>query len=269
MQQHIALAWTCSEQELACALEINSNFDMYTPFHFVLDTVVLQDALRENAISLPGQASGDGGRWLHFHRAADTEPLCRAILCKHPCTSRPEHIMGDVTGRFHADVIATVRESLERNQRLAVVKAEGLSSVAQKKTIQCHYGRLFVREAWAALRSAKPLKTCWCETHKRDCLCHPELEAAGERQQRYIVIAGSPCIAWSSMGLQGGWLHESAIVFLAWLADTWHASPDVLIHENCPGFDHSVFSMLVGADYEVMSSELSPSHIGLPVSRTR
>eukprot|EP00971_Amphidinium_carterae_P112644 2230620-Amphidinium_carterae.6 len=242
-----------------------------TPGH---DASALEDALRENGIALPASASHDAsgdqdGHWLRFYRSADTEPLCRAVLSKHPHASRPEHIMGDVTARFHADVIARVKDLLSQHQRLAVVKAEGLSSVAQKKTIQSHYGRVFVREAWTVRRTAKPLQSCWCESHKQQCPCHPNLEAAGERQQRYVVIAGSPCIAWSSLGLQGGWLHESAIVFLCWLADTWHARPNAIIHENCPGFDHSIFEMLLGAEYEVMSCELSPSHIGLPVSRTR
>ena len=66
---------------------------------------------------------------------------------------------------------------------------------------------------------ARPLKD-WCFKHGCLCECCTVKKAAGsQRRPLCLVMAGSPCIAWTAEGAQLGVVHPSFLGFLVWIFD--------------------------------------------------
>ena len=83
-----------------------------------------------------------------------------------------------------------------------------------------------------------------------------------------MEVAGSCCQPWSRQGSQWGWLDERVIPFLAWLTLMRHMKPDIIIHENSPGFDTEILSAILG-DYKMQREVFNARDVGVPMSRTR
>jgi hypothetical protein len=52
-----------------------------------------------------------------------------------------------------------------------------------------------------------------------------------------LQVAGSPCVAWSSMGKLQKTKHESIVAFATWAAMRRSLNEAVIIHENVPAFE--------------------------------
>lgn len=71
------------------------------------------------------------------------------------------------------------------------------------------------------------------------------------------------------MGLRRGWRGDNACAFMQWVRDCLIAVPDWVIGECTPSFDDARLVELIGAQYDVRSTIISPHLLGLPVRRYR
>ena len=70
------------------------------------------------------------------------------------------------------------------------------------------------------------------------------------------------------MGKREAWLHESALPTLCWIFLTRAASPNVVVHENSPGFPKDTLSSLF-AQFVCSPINLNPCRMGFPYHRAR
>lgn len=85
-----------------------------------------------------------------------------------------------------------------------------------------------------------------------------------------MEVAGSTCVAWSTMGMQEGFLHQASIMpWLAWARLMLESHPHVIIHECTPTYDEHGLNLMLGEVYHISSSIASPDDWGIPVRRTR
>ena len=116
----------------------------------------------------------------------------------------------------------------------------------------------------------------FCVKHMRACPVKPsQQERAGKI---WVEVAGSPCVAFvqGAFGNQENFLHQSAKVFVAWVAKVRAFLPDVAIHECVPGFPNEILSRYLNAGfpankplYETASAAWDVLHEGIPVHRAR
>ena len=84
-----------------------------------------------------------------------------------------------------------------------------------------------------------------------------------------VEVAGTTCVAWSSMGSGWGWLDVSALPCLVWISWMGASLPDVIIHEITPRFSPEALLNLLGDQYSAASMVTSPVDWGVPSSRPR
>ena len=91
-----------------------------------------------------------------------------------------------------------------------------------------------------------------------------------------MIMTGTPCIPWSSMGSCKQLLHEVTKVFAAWLAWAIHCDADVIIHECTVRFEPLILHFFlnpVGGESDwtwvIESIVLSPTDFGIPINRSR
>ena len=218
------------------------------------------------AANVPKSDENPQDLWAVVWRAADYDAKCKFVLQNHGKT-KPQHIMDNVRDRFPAEVI----EELKTLLRSKVQHYDDMckkSVHSDRHLLWQSIGREYLKQALEKLVGSigREGTTGWCSCCNMQCHCHPP---RSERLGRlYIHIAGTPCQAWSSMGKQGGWLHDTSLTFACWLACALSGAPDVIIHENTPRFDWQAFQILA-PEYTTFSESFSPSHIGLPVVRNR
>ena len=136
-----------------------------------------------------------------------------------------------------------------------------------KRDLRTNQGKKFMAEAVAVMKKAKFNTKCFCQAHNSECDVHPtRLERQGAI---YVVVAGTTCVAWSRMGVQDGWIHDSAVVFLVWLFDLLNAGPDIIIQECTVGFDRFTYINLIEDEYHAEVQILDPREFGIPVKRAR
>ncbi len=85
--------------------------------------------------------------------------------------------------------------------------------------------------------------------------------------QLWVEIAGSTCVAWSSLGDGEGWLHESSPPCLTWAWECVAARPDVVIHECTRHFDGEALASIWREDYTVESKVITPTQWGILAQR--
>ncbi|CAK9053122.1 unnamed protein product [Durusdinium trenchii] len=83
-----------------------------------------------------------------------------------------------------------------------------------------------------------------------------------------MMVAGSVCKDWSSMGKSQQWLGQYAILCAIFIALTRHLQCSLVIHECTARFDYKLLQDLM-PDHQDFHTVLSPTNFGCPVSRTR
>ncbi len=97
--------------------------------------------------------------------------------------------------------------------------------------------------------------------HKCDDYC--------ELVQTNIHVAGTPCIAWSSMGLRCGASGPSLLCFMTWAYQRLQQQEDAILHENTPEFNHMLLDKILGRYYSVQSCIVNATTFGTPCERPR
>ena len=84
-----------------------------------------------------------------------------------------------------------------------------------------------------------------------------------------VIIAGTICIAWSSMGAQQRECHHTMLPFLIFIFLVRALKPDVVLHECVVPFDVDCFRKYLGPSFECQTTVLNPNSFGWPVQRQR
>lgn len=213
--------------------------------------------------------------------AADTDSLCRRLLLSHPSDSQPLHVFGDVLDRLPPDVLAQCK-ALESAKLGEYERCQGASGRAgsqgdgatrststrdlaadKLKRKKVELGRALLTGLMDILSTASFAETAWCYRHNQYCLLHPRSneELVG---RLHIEIAGPCCPPWTTMNAkQDKWLSTATLPALVWAYSVRFAAPDLVIHENSPGWDEEpTIKILRGAvDCQVscFSPDISPA----------
>ena len=217
---------------------------------------------------------------VRFVSACEIDEVPRRALLQHKHC--PDHVFGDITSRIPCDL----RDKLLRSakvrrdaiaERVAVVKA-ALGSIEARKVktaMVAELGQEFVHEASGALDGVPVASQLWCYRHAQFCPVQDVPSCLQEGglspcQPLRVEIAGSTCVAWSSMGSHWGWLDDSSIPCLVWMHTTAAARPDMILHECTTSFQAEQFRPTFRSDvYSLQSLVTCPTDWGIPVERAR
>lgn len=208
------------------------------------------------------------------HSATDYAPLCRQVLLAHRADAAPAHIMANILDRIPDTLrdkllrlAARLRRRCSRHARV-VELAHGAGAAAATRAAQvAELGAGYVarvREQLSKVQFSAD-QTAWCEKHQCRCQIAPVRAAA----DLLVEVAGTTCVAWSSMGGGWGWLDESALPCLVWVSWMKASLPDVIIHEITPRFSPDALQSMLGDRYNAASMVTSPVDWGIPSSRPR
>ena len=218
-----------------------------------------------------------GGIWdsdtVQVCSACEKDAPCQGVLTSHVGTCRPEHVFVDIAHMLpHASEqeLRDLSSSLRKQLASMIENGHGKPETVRVLAEQFHL------RAEHVLDHAKVQSQAYCAVHRCPCPCMPKQSEGGFRL--HIEVAGSPCVAFvkGAYGSQEGFLHESAVGFVAWVAKVRHQKPHVVVHECVPGFDEQILCRYLNAGYaswsplyEVQSVVWNVLHEGFPVSRDR
>lgn len=259
----------------------------------------------EAALQLVAAALQDvGGATLDFkaYSACDIDPVCRHMLLNHVAHSQADHVFGDILERLDPGVRKNLEQKGDRLRKLLQLRLQHANSaghtttrVAEIKSEQVQrLGAKYTQAICAALQQSPldPDRLCWCYRHNRYCCPTPPAVAAGaevdvvspgglrcegstgrstasgNRAVR-VEVAGTTCVAWSSMGDGLGWLHPSSLPCLTWCYWQLATGPDLVLHECTRTFDSDLLRDILGSKYHVESLVSSPNDVGIPCQRHR
>ncbi len=247
--------------------------------HVLVTTSYSGIGCAEAALSWIRDAFQDAGVSLavRFHAATDISAVCRKALASHVPGSRPEHIFGNVEDCVPAGAIAAMYAMAAMYRAritartAAARQAKGMehASAVRRAEVQ-RLGERFLAKATklVAEHEFDLGATGWCHVHERQCPLAPTRPQS--HHALLLEVAGSTCVAWSSMGLRWGWLDPSAVPCLAWTRWMRARRPHIIIHENTPRFDVQQLLALLGPDlYVAVSQVTSPHDFGVPTRRWR
>ncbi len=189
----------------------------------------------------------------HCHHACDINQLCRSTLA-----DVASHVFGDVLDRLPPRLRECIAELVEvegQDTGVDVAEAKRRHARILDLLVQFYTSR-FDRAATGA-----------CETHHRLC----PLYADARQQEGGITmnVAGTPCVAWSAIGLRGQDSHSSHVLFLSWLAERLAVREHLIVHECTEQFPAAMIAEVLGSAYDVYTFLVNPSWMGWPVERLR
>ena len=206
-----------------------------------------------------------------FLSACEIKGIPRQALLKHKddCGA-PEHVFGDIMSQIPAELknMLVQRASTLREEVTAEVKARPEAGTRFRAGLIREKGQMFFQEMVGHLRGAVFASTAWCFRHQCECPLHiaPTVDRSAIL---FMEIAGSTCVAWSSLGVGWGWLDESSVPCLVWMFAMAAAKPDLILHECTSRFNAKHFESAFGVTHLIQTLTCSPSDWGIPVDRTR
>ena len=203
----------------------------------------------------------------HMFRAADTEPCCRQVLLQHAEGSVPDHVQGNLLDRAPEKELEVLKRLISKSVQQC--RAErGRKMLKRGKASKKEFGRGVFKKALAVAKRMKFSKSAHCFRCNRLCAVHPP-RSLRQQYDHYFIIARTTCVSWSSMGRSAGWVHESAIPFVCWLANWLPQSPTHVLHECTRNFDVQALRSAVEPRYLLQQVICSPLNFGVPVHRKR
>ena len=155
-------------------------------------------------------------------------------LKAHPC--KPECLFGDITGFLLPSVANEVKSTSDLGAMVGKLKDLVTNNKALKATLKS-----------------------WCVIHGKHCQV---------KQGANLHVAGTPCTADSSMGLQEGKDSLPFCFFLTWAAMRIVLGEPIIIQECVDAFDRASFTEFLGM-YDWTFVVLSPAQFGWPIARNR
>eukprot|EP00439_Symbiodinium_sp_Y106_P041214 s646_g5.t1 len=212
---------------------------------------------------------------LQVHSVCEKEPSCRKVLMAHSSPCRADHMFKDIVHSFSAAVEKAIKQKLGALREAAQESAKSADVGASRPEVMRPFVEEFHCFAEGLLQQTVVQDHLFCEEHLRMCPRVP----ARDKDKLWVEVAGTPCVAFCRGGGYGGqlgWLHDTSVLFLAWVAFLRQAQPDVIVHECVEAFDHEVLRRYLNSGcpanqplYQVASVDWDVLWQGLPVSRHR
>ena len=176
---------------------------------------------------------------LQVHSVCEKEPSCRKVLMAHSSPCRADHMFKDIVHSFSAAVEKAIKQKLGVLREAAQESAKSADVGASRPEVMRPFVEEFHCFAEGLLQQTVVQDHLFCEEHLRMCPRVP----ARDKDKLWVEVAGTPCVAFCRGGGYGGqlgWLHDTSVLFLAWVAFLRQAQPDVIVHECVEAFDHEV-----------------------------
>ena len=249
-----------------------SNKDVWLTTHYSgmgcaeLALLMLQSQLTDR--------DGHAGKVL-LYSACDINPLARQMLMERPKALAPAHVFGDITSRVPMEALAKLKEieataldlAAASGSRWQCVDEEGKEELKQHKTT---LGQRMVRDMCSVLSQCQFVQKDFCFACGKMC---PLLPDRGGEDVEHMEVAGTTCVAWSSMRsgstCTGQWLHKSTLPCLVWMFWLRHSKPTWYVHECTSRFDARELCEFLEAQYMSFSLRFSPKMFGVPADRHR
>ena len=84
-----------------------------------------------------------------------------------------------------------------------------------------------------------------------------------------MLIAGMPCIPWSSRGNGMGSIGAEPVAFMTLMHENYHKLYDIVVLEFTSRFCEEHLKLMLGDRYCVLAAVFSPHQLGRPVLRSR
>ncbi len=214
---------------------------------------------------------------VRYYRAVDAAHHCREALLNHaPDAGSPEHVFADILARIPHELAQTLLQQAAAARAKIAEKVTATKMGRDRRTAADLRARMlrtlgesFVRDVRKALEtvdfSSESSGSCHCYRHCQGCPASPRAPP----RTFHLEVAGTTCVAWSSMGSHWGWLDSSGLVAMVWAYVMRHEAPDAVLHECTPNFDPALVSEILGDMYECSTMTNSPTLFGVPSRRTR
>ena len=98
---------------------------------------------------------------------------------------------------------------------------------------------------------------------------HAQVSLDQLKSHHLIMVAGSVCKDWSSVGKQEGFTGKWVTLCALMIALCKRLQPLVLFHECTLRFPHNVFEKLLGKTHDDFHAAMTPVDFGAPVKRGR
>ncbi len=212
--------------------------------------------------------------------ACDLNETCRQLLLAHTGPLAPQHVFRNVLDRAPSAVVESLERKGERLRdllrlRLSAARDRGMDAKALRHCKDAQVAKMsarYLQVAIEALEACFPFDSdaaLWCEKCNGHCrVCPPTITAAAA-PRLHIEVAGTTCVAWSSMGAKLHWLDASALPCLVWMFSMLSAAPSIIVHECVVGFDDVALKRVLGRRYCLVPCVFSPSDLGIPTARRR
>ena len=200
------------------------------------------------------------------YRASDINVTCRRALLSREGPGRPEHVFGDILGRYAHQV----RRSLTAVHDYWLQQLE--VHVSQDKVPRAQavkdLGELFIQQMCIVLDAATPEATLYCYCCRRQCQLLPSSTDTGSRIR--IHAAGSTCVDCSQMGSRNMLMGKSSIPFVIWAQERKTHQEDIIFHECVPGHtSEDLLQCFLGTSHHIINTTFCPSDLGWPMTRKR
>jgi hypothetical protein len=199
--------------------------------------------------------------------ASDISKIPRQALLSHSKDTRAKHIFGDILERisepWRSLAVKKQAKTIDQYARLQQ-KHKGDADydlLGKKKQL----GDDMVKALSSLLSQAEWEETGHCYACCQRCPYKPPMQDGDE----WLECAGVTCIAWSSMGATGGWLHESTLPCLTWMHWLLQSDVSFALIECVRGFDYTQALATLLPVFSGFSNIFSPSQLGIPSVRVR
>ena len=209
---------------------------------------------------------------IKFHGACDQNALCQHVLTSIAGDHGPSHVFGDLLQELSPEHVRTMI-CHQDSARASVEKAFADAPICEQ-TAEFRKALIGIHTA-EFLRKVSKLAKSWSFNRSKRSRCYrcgaSHLCQRWPRKNRalHIELAGTICVAFSSIGLGWAWLDPSAIACVAWATMMKAIEPDVIIHECVPAFDVETLHSMLGPKYAMQTLVFSPISLGVPSERPR
>ena len=280
-------------------IHLNSMYSGMGGAEMAMNTIL---AAIETKFDLGNKSGGSA-----FYSACDIAPVCRTVLLRQHAEDSPHlhvrHVFGDIMERIPSGTLADLKKlyaeykevyeaatggGAGRCNRARRPKRQrgGRSGKAAEIDLAEQLGKQMMHDMIEVLQKVKPNASdfaasadgCprfenrgWCYKCRRLCRLYGPKESVRAQWPAVfrLVVAGTTCTTWSSMGLRRQWCAWSAVVFVVWCFVTLGDLPDAIMHECTQHFSTEFLELIFGEKYVISSFVFGPREMGFPCTRTR
>ena len=167
---------------------------------------------------------------MQHYSVCENKAAAVAALKNHPSLAEASHIFGNILDRLPTQVRHMCEElQTQASAEWLDIKKSGRRSREHRELLE---HKLF-NKLCGILDAVEFDQEAFCEKHGTTCPLNVRA-TRGNDGYIHVEMAGTTCLAWSSIGARDGWLHHSTLPCLVWIYSTRFFEPDIIIHENGP-----------------------------------